>query len=144
VILDEASSEIYYAQLVEEESSLTVMAGLKEVIQSKGVFCYTAIAAVTSGSLPRREASLELKNSLQVVNTAASSHGCIVMTRLSLLQRTTNGVSVFAEESPQKRLISRPMERRCHWMLLTSPFPDQHTTRCSIRSSVHAFYTVIG
>src|SRR6267154_4966836 len=39
VILDDASSEIYYAQLVEEESSLTVMAGLKEVIESKGVFC---------------------------------------------------------------------------------------------------------
>jgi hypothetical protein len=39
VILDDASSEIYYAQLVEEESSLTVMAGLKEVIQGKGVFC---------------------------------------------------------------------------------------------------------
>ena len=39
MILDDASSEIYYAQLVEEESSLTVMAGLKEVIQGKGVFC---------------------------------------------------------------------------------------------------------
>src|SRR6202049_4365595 len=39
VILDDASSEIYYAQLVEEESSLTVMAGLQEVIQRKGVFC---------------------------------------------------------------------------------------------------------
>jgi hypothetical protein len=39
VILDDASSEIYYAQLVEEESTLTVMAGLKEVIQWKGVFC---------------------------------------------------------------------------------------------------------
>ena len=39
VILDDASSEIYYAQLVDEESSVTVMAGLKEVIQSKGVFC---------------------------------------------------------------------------------------------------------
>jgi len=39
VILDDATSEIYYAQLVEEESSLTVMAGLKEVIESKGVFC---------------------------------------------------------------------------------------------------------
>jgi transposase len=39
VILDDATSEIYYAQLVEEESSLTVMAGLKEVIASKGVFC---------------------------------------------------------------------------------------------------------
>src|SRR6266705_1986639 len=39
VILDDASSEIYYAQLAEEESTLTVMAGLQEVIQSKGVFC---------------------------------------------------------------------------------------------------------
>src|SRR6266853_1868059 len=39
VILDDASSEIYYAQLVEEESTLTVMAGLKEVIEGKGVFC---------------------------------------------------------------------------------------------------------
>src|SRR5438477_11574475 len=39
VILDDASSEIYYAQLVEEESTLTVMAGLKEVIDCKVVFC---------------------------------------------------------------------------------------------------------
>jgi hypothetical protein len=39
VILDDASSEIYYAQLVEEEATVTVMAGLKEVIQQKGVFC---------------------------------------------------------------------------------------------------------
>jgi transposase len=39
VIMDDATSEIYYAQLVEEESTLTVMAGLKEVIARKGVFC---------------------------------------------------------------------------------------------------------
>ena len=39
VILDDATSEIYYAQLVEEESTLTVMAGLQEVIERKGVFC---------------------------------------------------------------------------------------------------------
>src|SRR5579859_2890773 len=39
VILDDASNEIYYAQLVEEESTATVMAGLKEVIERKGVFC---------------------------------------------------------------------------------------------------------
>src|SRR3979411_615633 len=39
VILDEATSEIHYAQLVEEESTVTVMAGLKEVIERKGVFC---------------------------------------------------------------------------------------------------------
>jgi len=39
VILDDASSEIYYAQLVEEESTVTVMVGLREVIERKGVFC---------------------------------------------------------------------------------------------------------
>jgi transposase len=39
VILDDANSEIYYAQLVEEESTRTVMAGLWEVIDSKGLFC---------------------------------------------------------------------------------------------------------
>ncbi len=37
VILDDATSEIYYAQLVEEESTRTVMAGLREVIESKRI-----------------------------------------------------------------------------------------------------------
>jgi hypothetical protein len=39
VILDDATSEIYYAQLVEEESTRTVMAGLREVIANQGLFC---------------------------------------------------------------------------------------------------------
>ena len=39
VILDDATSEIYYAQLVEEESTRTVMAGLREVVETKGLFC---------------------------------------------------------------------------------------------------------
>jgi transposase len=39
VILDDATSEIYYAHLVEEESTRTVMAGLREVIETKGLFC---------------------------------------------------------------------------------------------------------
>src|SRR3974390_676639 len=39
VILDDATSEIYYAQLVEEESTATVMAGLREVIERQGLFC---------------------------------------------------------------------------------------------------------
>src|ERR1700732_3378139 len=39
VILDDATSEIYYAQLVEEESTRTVMAGLREVIENEGLFC---------------------------------------------------------------------------------------------------------
>jgi transposase len=39
VILDDATSEIYYAQLVEEESTRTVMEGLRMVIESQGLFC---------------------------------------------------------------------------------------------------------
>lgn len=38
-ILDDATSEVYYAQLVDQESTATVMTGLKEVIERKGVFC---------------------------------------------------------------------------------------------------------
>ena len=38
-ILDDATSEIYYAQLVAEESTITVMAALREVIERKGLFC---------------------------------------------------------------------------------------------------------
>jgi transposase len=39
VILDDATSKIYYAQLVEEESTRTVMVGLREVIETEGLFC---------------------------------------------------------------------------------------------------------
>ncbi len=39
VILDDATSEIYYAQLVEAECTQTVMTALREVIETKGVFC---------------------------------------------------------------------------------------------------------
>jgi transposase len=39
VILDDATSAIYYAQLVEEESTRTVMAALREVIEQRGCFC---------------------------------------------------------------------------------------------------------
>jgi len=38
-ILDDATSKVYYAQLVDQESTATVMAGLKEVVEKKGVFC---------------------------------------------------------------------------------------------------------
>jgi len=36
---DDATNEVYYARLVEEESTATIMAGLKEVVQKQGVFC---------------------------------------------------------------------------------------------------------
>ncbi len=39
VILDDATSEIYYAQLVEAESTRSVMTALREVIETRGLFC---------------------------------------------------------------------------------------------------------
>jgi transposase len=39
VVLDDANSEIYYAQLMESESTRTVMMALREVVEKKGVFC---------------------------------------------------------------------------------------------------------
>ena len=39
VLMDDATSEIYYAQLVEQESTRTVMTALREVIEQKGLFC---------------------------------------------------------------------------------------------------------
>lgn len=39
VILDDATSEIYYAQLVDAESTRSVMMGLREVIETRGIFC---------------------------------------------------------------------------------------------------------
>jgi transposase len=38
-ILDDATSEIYYAQLVEEEGTRTLMPAVREVIERQGIFC---------------------------------------------------------------------------------------------------------
>jgi transposase len=39
VVMDDASSEVYYAQMVEEESTRTVLQALREVIERQGLFC---------------------------------------------------------------------------------------------------------
>jgi len=39
VVLDDATSEVYYAQLVDEESTRTVLAALREVVERRGIFC---------------------------------------------------------------------------------------------------------
>jgi transposase len=39
VVMDDATNEIYYAQLVEAESTFTVMAALRAVIEKQGLFC---------------------------------------------------------------------------------------------------------
>jgi hypothetical protein len=38
VVLDDATSEIYYAQLVAEESTRTVMAALRNMVEKKAWF----------------------------------------------------------------------------------------------------------
>src|SRR4051794_25814222 len=40
LVLDDATSEIYYAQLVEAESTRTVMAALREVVETRGLFLF--------------------------------------------------------------------------------------------------------
>jgi transposase len=39
VLLDDATSRIYYAQLVEEESTRTVLRALRQVVEEQGLFC---------------------------------------------------------------------------------------------------------
>src|SRR6266487_2505625 len=39
VIFDDATSEVYDVQLVDEESTVTVMAALKRVVERRGLFC---------------------------------------------------------------------------------------------------------
>jgi transposase len=39
VVMDDATSEVYYAQLVEEESTRTVLQALREVVEQHGLFC---------------------------------------------------------------------------------------------------------
>ena len=38
-ILDDATSEIYYARLVKEEGTRTLMPAVRQVVESKGIFC---------------------------------------------------------------------------------------------------------
>jgi len=39
VVMDDATSAIYYAQLVEQEATRTVLAALRQVVEQRGVFC---------------------------------------------------------------------------------------------------------
>ncbi|MBV8833066.1 MAG: hypothetical protein JO108_28040 [Acidobacteriaceae bacterium] len=85
-MLDDATSEIYYAHLVEAESIRTVMAALPEVIETRGLFC----------SLYSDRAGLFV----------TSKHGERVETsRLTQVGRALQelGVKMIAAYSPQAR-----------------------------------------
>ena len=47
MVLDDATTELYYARLVPQESTLTTMEALKAVVEQRGVFCalYTDMAS---------------------------------------------------------------------------------------------------
>jgi hypothetical protein len=55
-VLDDATSETYYAQLVESESTRTVMAALREVIERGGAFARSTVIGRATSSTPRRRA----------------------------------------------------------------------------------------
>ena len=57
VTLDDATREIYYAQLVDEESTATVMTALREVIERKGAFCAFYSDRPAISSTPRKPVS---------------------------------------------------------------------------------------
>jgi len=87
VILDDATSEIYYAQLVEAEGTRSVMAGLREVIETRGVFC--SLYSDRAGHFfltPKGQATVD-------------------KTRLTQVGRALNelGIRMIAAYSPQAR-----------------------------------------
>jgi hypothetical protein len=56
-ILDDATSEIYYAQLVDEEGTRTLMPAVREVIQQRGVFCSLYSDRASHFFVSRRQAA---------------------------------------------------------------------------------------
>lgn len=77
-ILDDATTRVYYAQLVDQEGTATVMAGLKEVIERKGIFCslysdrgshffYTPVA----GEPPDRNRKTQIARALEQLGIEA-------------------------------------------------------------------------
>ena len=87
VILDDATSEIYYAQLVEAEGTRSVMAGLREVIETRGVFC--SLYSDRAGHF----------------FVTPKGHGSVDKTRLTQVGRALSelGIKMIAAYSPQAR-----------------------------------------
>jgi hypothetical protein len=71
-VLDDATSEVYYAQLCEQESTASVMAALKAVVEERGVFCslYSDRAShfvytETAGRGPQRRVHTQVGRALE-------------------------------------------------------------------------------
>jgi transposase len=87
VILDDATSEIYYAQLVEAESTRSMMRALREVVETRGVFC--TLYSDRAGHF----------------FVTPTAHGKVDKTRLTQVGRALHelGIKMIAAYSPQAR-----------------------------------------
>jgi len=72
VIFDDATTQMYYARLVEQESTETVMAGLKAVVEQQGVFCSLYVDRAShfvitpvAGEPPDRERKTQIGRALE-------------------------------------------------------------------------------
>lgn len=72
VIFDDATSRVYYAWLVEQESTETVMTGLKAVVEQEGVFCALYVdrgshfvTTPVAGGPPDREQKTQIGRALE-------------------------------------------------------------------------------
>jgi len=95
-ISDDATNELYYAQLVEEESTLTVMAALRAVVATHGVFCalYSDRAShfmhTPPAGQPRQQTQVE--RALEQLGIAAiAAHSPQARGRKERLYRTVQG-----------------------------------------------------
>jgi hypothetical protein len=87
VVMDDATNQIYEARLVEEESTATVMAALRHVVETQGLFC-----ALYSDRASHFRVTLE-------------SGGRVDRTRLTQIGRAMRelGVEMIPAYSPQAR-----------------------------------------
>jgi transposase len=87
VILDDATSEIYYAQLVEAESTRSILRALREVVETRGVFC--TLYSDRAGHF----------------FVTSQAHGKVDKTRMTQVERALHelGIKMIAAYSPQAR-----------------------------------------
>ena len=114
VILDDATSEIYYAQLVEEESTRTVMAALKEVIEKQGLFCALYSDRGSHFFVTRKAGEAVDKNAADASGPGAQRAGDTDDPRLLAASPRTDGAQLqhLAEPPAPGITAGRDLDRR--------------------------------
>lgn len=90
VVLDDATSEVYYGRFVPEESTRTMMAGLRAVVQERGLFCSLYVDRASHFITTR---------------TGAAPHRLQTATELTQIGRALAqlGIELIPASSPQAR-----------------------------------------